>query len=91
MPLSVKHVDEIKAELETIRAKKEARKISSAHLNMDDVNAEVIRIKNSAKEKATKIVESSHLEASKLEARADENVNRMTEYILKMVMGVGVE
>ena len=74
-----------------LQAKNEARKISSAHLNLDDVNAEAIRIKNSAKEKAVKKVESSHLEASKLEARADEKVNQITEYIVRIIMGVLVK
>lgn len=74
-----------------LEAKKEARKISSAHLSLDDINTEAIQIKNRAKEEAAKKVESSHLEASKLEAHANDKVNQIVEHILKVVTGVGLE
>ena len=53
---------------------------------MKFASTEVVRLR-----RRLKIIELSNLESSKLKNHADDKIKQMSEYILKVVMGVGLE
>jgi len=70
-----------------LKAKEEAKKISSSELPMDEVKAECESIRRKAREEANKKIEASLLESSEVRARADEKVGEIVERIVNIVTG----
>jgi vacuolar-type H+-ATPase subunit H len=71
-----------------LKAKEEAKKISSSELPMDEVKAECDGIIRRAREEANKRIEESLLETSELKTRADEKVDKIVKRLVSIVTGV---
>lgn len=70
-----------------LKAKEEAKKISSSKLPMDEVKAELEGIVREAKEEANKKIEASRQESSEVRARADDKVDEFVKRIVNIVTG----
>ena len=70
-----------------LKAKEEAKKISSSAMPMDEVKKEGEGIINKAREEANKKIEDSLLESSELKTRADEKVDKIVKRIVSIVTG----
>jgi len=70
-----------------LKAKEEAKKISSSELSMDEVKTECESIIGKAREEANKKTEASLLESSEVRARAEEKVGEIVERIVNIVTG----
>ena len=70
-----------------LKAKDEAKKISSSELPMDEVKKECESIVRKAREEANKKTEASLLESSEVRARADEKVGGVVKRMVNIVIG----
>jgi len=70
-----------------LKAKEEAKRISSSELPMDEVKTECESIVRKAREEANKKTEASLLESSEVRAHADDKVSEIVERIVNIVTG----
>ena len=70
-----------------LKAKEEAKKISSSAMPMDEVKKEGEGIISKAREEANKKIEDSLLKSSELKTRADEKVDKIVKRIVSIVTG----
>jgi len=70
-----------------LKAKEEAKKISSSKLSLDEVKTGLEGIVREAKEEANKKIEASRQESSEVRARADEKVDEIVKRIVNIVTG----
>jgi vacuolar-type H+-ATPase subunit H len=71
-----------------LKAKEEAKKISSSELPMDEVKGECDGIIRRAREEANKRIEESILESSELKTIANEKVEKIVKRLVSIVTGV---
>jgi len=70
-----------------LKAKDEAKKISSSELPMDEVKTECESITRKAREEANKKTEASLLESSEVRARAGEKVGGVVKRMVNIITG----
>ena len=70
-----------------LKAREEAKKISSSELPMDEVKTECESIIRKAREEANKKAEASLLESAEVRARANEKVGDIVERLVNIITG----